>query len=63
LGDHSKERLVSQRRDELIQLRKEHFARLERMRQLGDYDAGAADSRWNAEVILTILDDMLERAR
>lgn len=54
---------MSDRRDELVELRKVHFARLERMRALGDYDAGAPDSRENAETLLKLLDHLIERTR
>lgn len=50
-------------KDELIELRKKTFARVERMRKEGDYAAGAADNRENAEAILAMLDDTIERRK
>jgi hypothetical protein len=54
---------MGDRRDELVEIRKEHFERLERMRRLGDYAAGAADIRGNAETLLRLLDHLIERTR
>jgi hypothetical protein len=50
-------------RQEMIELRKETFDRVERMRKIGDYGAGAADIRENAEVLLKLADHLLERMR
>lgn len=50
-------------RDEMVQLRKATFERVERMRKTGDYGAGAADIRENAEVLLKLTDHLLERMR
>ena len=50
-------------RDELVELRKALFARLERMRHVGDYAAGAADVRETAETLLKMVDHWLERMR
>jgi hypothetical protein len=54
---------MSDRRDDLIDIRKQLFPRLERMRHLGDYGAGAADNRENAEILLRLIDHFLERTR
>lgn len=50
-------------RDEMVQLRKATFERVERLRKTGDYGAGAADIRENAEVLLKLTDHLLERMR
>lgn len=50
-------------RDEMVALRKATFERVERMRKTGDYGAGAADIRENAEVQLKLIDHLLERMR
>jgi hypothetical protein len=50
-------------RQELIELREVTEARVERMRKIGDYQAGAADIRENAEALLLLIDDRLERMR
>lgn len=50
-------------REELITLRKDTYERVERMRKTGDYGAGAADIRENAEVLLKLTDHLLERMR
>jgi hypothetical protein len=50
-------------RDELVELRKAYIARIERMRHVGDYGAGAADIRETSEVVLQVLDHLLERMR
>jgi hypothetical protein len=50
-------------RDEIIELRQETLQRVETMRRTGDYAAGAADIRENAEVVLKVLDHLLERMR
>jgi hypothetical protein len=51
------------KRDEIVALRKELFTRLERMRHVGDYGAGAQDLRETAEVVLKLIDHLLERMR
>jgi hypothetical protein len=50
-------------RDEIIELRKVTFARVERMRKTGDYAAGASDIRENGEALLKLMDHLLERMR
>jgi hypothetical protein len=50
-------------RDELLALRKSTFERVEKMRRTGDYGAGAADIRENAETQLKLIDHLLERMR
>lgn len=50
-------------REEMIELRKATFERVERLRVIGDYGAGAADIRENAETLLKITDHLLERMR
>lgn len=50
-------------RDELLQLRKDTLARVERMRKEGDYSAGAFDSRANTEALLYLIDLWLERMK
>jgi hypothetical protein len=54
---------MSDRREDLIDIRKQLFPRLERMRHIGDYGAGAPDIRETAEVLLRIIDHLLERTR
>lgn len=51
------------KREEMIELRKALVARLERLRQVGDWGAGASDIRDNAEATLRIYDHLLERMR
>lgn len=51
------------KRDEVVELRKNLVARLDRMRHVGDYGAGAADIRDNAEAVLKLVDHLLERMR
>ncbi len=51
------------KRDEIVALRKELLARLERMRHIGDYGAGSADIRDNAEAVLKLVEHLLERMR
>lgn len=41
--------------EEIVELRKATLARVERMRKIGDYQAGAADIRENAEAILKLV--------
>ena len=48
---------------EVIELRKRLFDRVDRLRRVGDYGAGASDIRENAEVLLALVDHMLERMR
>lgn len=50
-------------REEIIALRKRVVARVDRMRQEGDWGAGAADIRENAETQLAMIDHLLERMR
>lgn len=50
-------------KEELVELRKETFHRVERMRKTGDYAAGASDIRDNAEALLKLADHLLERMR
>lgn len=50
-------------REEMIELRKEAFKDVERMRKVGDYAAGAADIRNTAERQLELIDHLLERMR
>lgn len=50
-------------KEEMLDLRKETVARVERMRHVGDYGAGAADIRNNAEAQLKLIDHLLERMR
>jgi hypothetical protein len=51
------------KRDELVELRKTLFTRVERMRHVGDYGAGAADIRETAEALLRMIDHFLERMK
>lgn len=50
-------------REELVVLRKETIARVERMRRTGDFAAGASDIRENGELLLKLIDHLLERMR
>lgn len=50
-------------RDEIVELRKETVARVERMRRIGDYSAGASDIRENGEVLLKLIDHLLGRVK
>lgn len=50
-------------RDEMVQLRKSTVERVERLRKVGDWGAGAADIRENAETNLKLIDHLLERMR
>lgn len=50
-------------REEIVEQRKATFDRVERMRHIGDYAAGAADIRENAEILLKLFDHLLERMR
>lgn len=50
-------------RNEMVELRKALIERLERMRRVGDWGAGAADIRQNAEDQLKIVEHLLERLR
>jgi hypothetical protein len=54
---------LSQRRDELLDIRKQFYPRVEHMRKLGDYGAGAVDIRDTAEALLRVIDLLLERMR
>jgi hypothetical protein len=51
------------KRDELTDLRATLYLRLEHMRRLGDYGAGAADIRETNEDLLRIIDHLLERMK
>lgn len=51
------------KRDELVQLRKETLDRVEIMRKVGDFAAGAADIRENGETLVKLIDHLLERMR
>lgn len=48
---------------EMLELRKGLVERVERLRRIGDYGAGAADIRENAECLLYLVDHLLERMR
>lgn len=50
-------------REELVALRKEAHSRVERLRKVGDYGAGASDIRETAETQLKLIDHLLERMR
>jgi len=50
-------------KDELVELRKVTVARVEKLRRLGDHSAEAPDIRANAEAILLLIEDLLERKR
>lgn len=50
-------------RAEMLELRKSAFERLERLRKVGDWGAGASDIRENAETQLKLIDHLLERLR
>jgi len=50
-------------RPEMVELRKATFERIDRMRKTGDFAAGAADIRDNAEALLKLMDHLLERMR
>ncbi len=54
---------MSQQRDDMVALRNAFFERLEHMRRIGDYSAGAADIRETGEAIIKILDHILERMK
>jgi hypothetical protein len=54
---------MSDRRDELVQLRNKQFKLVEEQRRLGDYGAGAAHARDHAETTLRLLDLLLEKTR
>jgi hypothetical protein len=54
---------MSQRRDELLQIRQNHFALVERLRKTGDYDASAPAIRAIAENFLQFIEHMLERTK
>lgn len=51
------------KREEMVELRKEAFKDVERMRKTGDYGAGAADIRNTAERLLELVDHLLERMK
>jgi hypothetical protein len=50
-------------REELVELRQKTLVRVERMRKVGDFGAGASDIRENGEAILLVIEDVLERKR
>lgn len=47
-------------KEELLKLREEAVDRVERLRRVGDYGAGAADIRAIAEAVVALIDDRLE---
>lgn len=51
------------RREEILELRTATFDRVQQLRKTGDYGAGAADIRENAETTLKLIDHLLERLR
>jgi len=55
--------MVSKERDDMVALRQAFYARLEKMRTVGDYSAGAADIRETAEAVLKLIDNALERIK
>jgi hypothetical protein len=54
---------MSKHRDELLVMRKVLFERLEKLRKIGDYSAGAADIREIGEALLKLTDNILERIK
>lgn len=48
-------------REELVLLRTGLFPRIERMRQTGDYGAGASDIRETSEALLNVIDILIEQ--
>lgn len=50
-------------REEMADERRKTLERVERLRKTGDYGAGAADIRENAEALLKLQDHLLERMR
>lgn len=50
-------------REEIVELRKETLQRVERMRKVGDFSAGAADIRENGETLVKLIDHILERMK
>lgn len=50
-------------KDEVVELRQLTVARVEKLRRLGDHSAEAPDIRANAEAILLLIEDRLERMR
>ena len=50
-------------KQEMLDLRAQVVERVERLRRIGDYGAGAADIRDNAESMLKLIDHLLERMR
>src|SRR5882762_378397 len=60
---HGKGQEHGMTREEIIELRKATFDRVERMRKTGDYAAGASDIRENGEALLKLMDHLLERMR
>lgn len=48
-------------KEELIELRRYTLHRVEVMRKVGDYGAGAADNRENGEALLQIVEHLIER--
>jgi hypothetical protein len=54
---------MSQKRDELVQIRQDQFTLVNEQRKLGDFDAGASFARRQSEIILKIVEHILERTR
>ena len=50
-------------RAEMLELRKTAVERLDRLRKVGDWGAGASDIRETAEVQVKLIDHLLERMR
>jgi hypothetical protein len=50
-------------RQELLKRRRELVEMTDRLRKLGDYGAGAADTRELAEALLQLVDHLLEGMR
>jgi hypothetical protein len=50
-------------KEEMLELRKKTWKRLQEMRHVGDYGAGAQDNRENGEALLMLIDHLLERMR
>ena len=48
---------------EMLELRKTLVERVERLRKVGDWGAGASDIRDNSESLLKLTDHLLERMR
>lgn len=50
-------------KEELLKLREEAVVRVEKLRHVGDYGAGAADIRAIAEALVVLIEDRLENKR